>query len=187
MDTLKSETSRDDPARGGPWTYASGASLYCLALRHRGSHDHVVGALGAVTVGDGWVYYVGRDRRGWGRRCRRYTSDRLTPHWHIDYLLTSTRTTLAGICPVSWRATRECELLKRVQACAGTEPLTEGFGASDCSSGCPGHAVVASCGAHRLFQQLSERVPAVSGWIRLADSHSRWRSLRTPAGRGSSR
>lgn len=159
------------------WSYRADAALYCLVLRHRGSHDHAVGALGSMSIDGDWVYYVGRDRRGWRTRCRRYVSGVGTPHWHIDYLIACSDSTLLGICPVSWHPKRECELLERVRACSGVKSLTEGFGASDCGSGCPAHAVAGARRPDRLFRSLAERVRNVSGWIHFDKDRSRWRSL----------
>lgn len=63
-------------------------------------------------------------------------------HWHIDYLL-ATATTFTTVCAEADRRI-ECLLLhglKKRGAC-----IVEGFGNSDCKSGCGGHLAYIPCG-----------------------------------------
>lgn len=125
----------------------------------------------------GWIYYVGRARRGWGTRCRRYARSVDTLHWHIDYLMNCSDSTLRGICPVPGRPEEECELVGTLEEVSGIRPLTPGFGASDCSAGCRAHAAAGGRPPGDVFGRLSERAAGVTGWIERDETLSRWRPL----------
>lgn len=125
----------------------------------------------------GWIYYVGRARRGWGTRCRRYARGIETPHWHIDYLLSCSDATLRGICPVRGRPEEECDLFQTLEGLSRIRPLTPGFGASDCSAGCRAHAAASGRPPEEVFGVLSERRAGIAGWIKQDQNGSRWKPL----------
>ncbi len=126
---------------------------------------------------EGWIYYVGRARRGWGTRCRRYARGIETPHWHVDYLMSCSDATLRGICPVRWRPEEECQLFRALEGLAGISPLSPGFGASDCSTGCTAHAASGGRPPSDVFRLLSERCAGIAGWIKQDQNGSRWQPL----------
>lgn len=154
------------------------AALYCLAFRRRKAGEVSVGALERFFCPEGWIYYVGRARRGWQTRLQRYVQPELNPHWHVDYLLTSEGTDLRGVCPVDWPAERECDLLDCVLDVPGSVPLTDGFGAGDCAAGCPSHAVYTVQPATRLFRQLAKTIHTLTGWIRMNSRRCQWTTFR---------
>jgi len=164
-------------ARG---VFAPGARLYCLALQHRTADRVRVGALGEIELPRGWIYYVGRDRRGWTVRCRRYTNGPAAPHWHIDYLLVANAVSLEGVAPVPWGAERECELMGRLLECVETRILHPGLGAGDCSSGCGAHAAVSRRDPPSLYRSLLGTVEEARGWVRLGEDACRWRTPHGP-------
>ncbi len=95
-----------------------------------------VGALGPITFAAGWYAYTGSafGPGGFARIDRHRelaAGDRDTRHWHIDYLLGHTATTLDAVYRTPHQD-HECTI-----ATALPGELIPDFGASDC--GCPSH------------------------------------------------
>jgi Uri superfamily endonuclease len=101
-----------------------------------------VGALGALTFRAGWYIYVGSALGSGGlqRLGRHISLARLhdkQPKWHVDYLLTSPRFSLAYAVYAVTADPLECELARELN-----EDSIPKFGSSDCS-----------CTSHLLYRQ----------------------------------
>lgn len=165
----RSGHSREEPGR---LEYPSSGQLYCLVLRHRSRETLRVGALGLVEWPRGWVYYVGRARRGWTTRVKRFNGD-FTPHWHVDYLAASDRASLTNLLPVDRPAGAECALAKRVGQTPGARPVREGFGASDCSESCRAHGWVSQRDPDQVLGSVCSTT-GCSGWFELLEDRCLW-------------
>lgn len=91
-----------------------------------------IGALGEYAFCRGLYLYTGSARRGMRARLLRHLRREKRQRWHIDYLLGSTA---ARIIDLHLSTLPECTLH---QSFAGPLPI-QGFGASDCRSGCGSH------------------------------------------------
>jgi len=112
------------------------SGTYVLVIDVPRTTSFAVGALGERTFEAGTYAYVGSafSPGGFSRVDRHRelaAGERDTRHWHIDYLLGQSATTLETAITFP-DADRECELAASLPGIP-----VDGFGASDC--GCAGH------------------------------------------------
>lgn len=110
--------------------------IYCLVFKNPACTVRI-GALGPVAFEKGWHCYIGSALGPGGlarlkRHCRLAAERDRPPKWHVDYLLTDARFTLAYA--VSARTTDRLEC--RLAVALGSGGVF-GFGCSDCT--CPTH------------------------------------------------
>lgn len=121
----------------------SGRYVFLMRLSRPASLE--VGALGRFRFPAGWYAYVGSAQKAMRKRIERHCARDKRKRWHIDYLSTAPGAEPIGAALWPVAAVEECELNRRVgKQLGGTTPVP-GFGASDCSEGCPAH--LWSCGA----------------------------------------
>ncbi len=118
--------------------------VYTLILRVNKPTAIRVGALGILRFRAGTYLYVGS---GLGRnassvqgRIGRHLGMRKNNHWHIDYLLDSTRVTLLRVAYAITRRHVACGLAEYLSYGLPSSCLYLHFGSSDCN-----------CRAHLLF------------------------------------
>lgn len=124
---------------------------YALHLRLEYAKTLQVGRLGQVPFPAGDYLYLGSARGPGGLRARLSRHLRLAkrPHWHIDALRAIAQVlglvylVSADLTPLPY----ECAWSQALAAWPGTHIPAPGFGASDCSSGCPAHLVAFPPGA----------------------------------------
>ncbi|MFP4687405.1 MAG: DUF123 domain-containing protein [bacterium] len=151
------------------------AECYCLAVRHFCHERVVAGALGEIDWPAGWLYYVGRAKKGWPIRLKRFAGNKKSSFWHIDYLVKSPHSRIEGLLPVAAPASFECELVSLL----GVEqfkPVKKGFGASDCEKSCPAHAFLSLSEPARVFGLLAGKLNC-SGWIKFETKCCSWQPL----------
>lgn len=91
-----------------------------------------IGRLGEFAFPAGRYVYTGSAKRGLDARIRRHLSDAKRLHWHIDYLLGMPG---VRITDVSTTDAPECTANQRTSGAI----VVQGFGSSDCTSGCGSH------------------------------------------------
>lgn len=156
------------------------AECYVLLLHQTTKTTVKVGSLGKVQLNQGWIYYVGRARRGWPSRLKRLTDpeDNLNKHWHIDYLVAETDSLLSGLIPVDWPAHKECQLAQAVEQSEKIRPLKKKFGATDCEAGCVSHGWQTRQGPEFLYRRLAgQNVPLAGGLLDFKEDRCDWRKL----------
>lgn len=105
---------------------------YQLAIRIGRTIRIQVGRLGEFEFPAGRYVYTGSARRAMDARIRRHLSRAKRLHWHIDYLLAAPGTKITGV----FRSNEpECTVNRNARGVI----VVEGFGASDCRSGCGSH------------------------------------------------
>jgi len=116
------------------------AGLYVFLLRLRELHTLDVGALGAHPFPPGWYLYVGSAQKNLASRVERHWSLKKKIHWHIDHLSTAPDSEPVGAVVIPAEAgLSECDLNREIGRLFGNQFVVPGFGASDCTAGCPAH------------------------------------------------
>ena len=88
-----------------------------------------VGALGKISMEQGWYIYAGSARRNLSARIERHQrKTRKKKHWHIDYLTSHAETIQAF--PIVTFCNIECNLAAELEELGGRG--INGFGCSDC-------------------------------------------------------
>ena len=100
-----------------------------------------VGALGEVSLPEGWYVYAGRARKSIYQRIKRHLRQEKKHFWHIDYLLKAGE--VRGIAV--FKGEIECELVQTLCKAGVCSLLKPGLGSSDCQ-----------CKAH--FLKIEEQV-----------------------------
>lgn len=117
----------------------SGAYRITLALKKNAYAS--VGRLGRHYFRAGTYVYIGSARRGLQQRVARHirliTEKRGKRHWHIDALLLHPQSKLVKTELIE--AGDECLLSQQLATEEGVTAPLQGFGASDCDSGCEAH------------------------------------------------
>ncbi len=125
-----------------PWRYlrreVKDRGSYLLLMRLDAPCRIPVGALGDIDFPAGHYVYIGSAMQNLTARVSRHQRRRKTMHWHIDYL----RQHAAEVVPLPIRSSNrlECELAASFSQLL--EPVTPGFGSSDCR-----------CNTHLLWQK----------------------------------
>lgn len=155
------------------------AELYCLFLEHDVGETVTIGALGEVHWEEGWTVYVGRASYGWTGRLQRFAGPDApsSRHWHVDYLVDRPTSRLGLVVPVAEPGSRECDLAGWFADRDELRLLTEGFGASDCTSDCGAHAFTAESPSPNLLSSLVESPFAVAGVVQFTDRVCEWSPL----------
>jgi len=91
-----------------------------------------VGALGTFDFPAGRYVYTGSAKRALEARIRRHLGGRGRLHWHVDYLLDA-----PGVHVERVRRSHQPECLLNARTRGAV--VVDGFGASDCRSGCGSH------------------------------------------------
>ena len=98
-----------------------------------------IGSLGKICFPQGTYLYTGSAMNSlWGRLSRHLSKSPKRNHWHIDYLLqcSAARVKEVLLYAPAWQ---ECDLNQRISRLPGAQAIMRGFGASDCTRGCPAH------------------------------------------------
>ncbi|MDR2211092.1 MAG: DNA/RNA nuclease SfsA [Spirochaetaceae bacterium] len=116
---------------------------YLVILELTEEKETGVGSLGTLRFKPGWYVYAGSAQKNLRSRINRHLRKKgKEKHWHLDYL-----TPLAGsirALPFMSYRNLECALSAELAALGGTPVRSAaggkpGFGASDCTGGCPSH------------------------------------------------
>lgn len=153
------------------------ARCYCLCLEHSRAGTVSAGALGKFSWPAGWTYYVGRARRGWAARLKRFTGQPNSNFWHVDYLVNSAACRIGGVLPVDWPASEECRLAGQLDEIDPLGVLVEGFGASDCERNCSAHAWVGEITPDDLVGRLLRREVPLPGRVSFEADRCTWRPV----------
>jgi Uri superfamily endonuclease len=116
--------------------------LYLFLVRLHEPVRLKVGALGTFALEAGWYIYTGRARRNLVERVRRHFQTHKRVRWHIDRLIERREAEPLGAVVLGQREHpdwSECSLNQKVGRKLGAVAPVPGFGASDCSEGCPAH------------------------------------------------
>ncbi len=104
--------------------------IYALILRTARTTVRV-GALGDITLPEGYLIYVGSALGPGGLiRVQRHlntSNDKRKPHWHIDYLLQERRVSMIASVSAATSSRLECSLAEEIGGA-----YIPGFGCSDC-------------------------------------------------------
>ena len=112
-----------------------------LVLKLKRNVRLTVGRLGRFRFERGVYFYVGSALRGIEARIarhRRLCEEKKGPrHWHIDHLLLHPAVEIVYAIPHPGEV--ECTLSREIASRPGIRVPVPGFGASDCTAGCPAH------------------------------------------------
>mgnify|MGYP006444746239 CR=1 FL=1 len=150
------------------------AACYALVLYHPQAQAVEVGALGTINCPAGWLYYVGRARRGWSRRIKRFQKENMTPFWHIDYLVQAPSTSLTSVFVFSEPAEVECTVAREFEKFSELQALPHRFGASDCEQGCRAHGWSGELAPERLHRRLRSDPLEFSGRVDFHELSCDW-------------
>lgn len=103
---------------------------YVLFLLFLSDLETEVGSLGHIILPAGWYCYVGSAMGGLDQRVSRHLAHAKTVRWHIDRLTVAADEMFA--MEHEGDGISECAL-GRILEDAGAEPITDGFGCSDCA------------------------------------------------------
>jgi Uri superfamily endonuclease len=114
---------------------------YALLLRLRGKVTLRVGKLGACDFLPGLYVYVGSAMGPGGIRARvsRHLRIDKQKHWHVDVLRPECQ--VEGVCWTAGGCRLECAWVRALLALPEACVPARGFGAGDCTAGCPAHLV----------------------------------------------
>jgi Uri superfamily endonuclease len=102
-----------------------------------------IGKLGYHTFPTGSYTYtgsaIGIKSSNLNSRIRHHLNPRKKQHWHIDRLLSSDNTKIAGVIFLETERKLECILTQKLAEINGANKIVNGFGASDCHTGCKAH------------------------------------------------
>ncbi|MDS0220201.1 GIY-YIG nuclease family protein [Haloarcula sp. S1AR25-5A] len=123
---------------------------YTLVLKRDASGPITVGALGEIEFPAGWYAYTGSALGSGGfSRIDRHRAvaagDNDTRHWHIDYLLGDTTTTIERV--VTTEADVECAVAQRIGGSTAGFDRVDSFGCSDCD-----------CRSHLRYHERRDRL-----------------------------
>lgn len=106
---------------------------YCLCINVQDDIPVEVGALGTITFHPGEYVYVGSALNSLEPRVERHlrtsTGEHDVTHWHIDYLLRESATTIHSVYVMETDKRLECAIAGKVAEHG--EPVKR-FGCSDC-------------------------------------------------------
>jgi Uri superfamily endonuclease len=119
----------------------SGAGTYALVVALDRSQNITIGRRGGFRFPAGFYIYVGSalGPGGLSARIRRHLSAEKRQHWHIDFLLRSTRARVIEVWTLASAARLECEWARAVMQWPGARIVVPRFGASDCR--CRSHLI----------------------------------------------
>lgn len=138
MTMTDAQPQKSRPAVGDP----RNRGVYLVLVRRRRAIRIKVGALGWFDFPAGWYVYTGKARRGLQQRVIRHWSPRRRVRWHVDYLTAAPGSEPIGavlLTEPDHADLQECWINQRVGAMLAGHAVVPGFGASDCTSGCPAH------------------------------------------------
>jgi len=118
---------------------ASGSYVLVLEVKH--TRVLTIGRLGKVRLSAGVYAYTGSAFGSGGLRARlgRYLRGESVKHWHIDHVRAVAE---VHACFYTVSDTRlECIWSQALAAIPGATIPVQGFGASDCRSGCAAHLI----------------------------------------------
>jgi Uri superfamily endonuclease len=116
---------------------------YVLLISVQAPISLCIGKLGKMDFRPGWYVYIGsamgHASTSLHHRLRRHFApvNQKRMHWHVDYLLASPQSNLAGAVIIPSSKKVECEIVSLLQG-TGIQSWGSRFGASDCST-CPSH------------------------------------------------
>ncbi len=121
--------------------FPTAGGTYCLILQLDKDLSLEIGRIGRHEFHAGIYIYLGSARGPGGLRARlnRHIRGDGKTHWHIDHLRKITR--LLGVFWTLDPKIHECDWRVDVNELPGASIPVPGFGASDCSAGCPAHLV----------------------------------------------
>lgn len=126
--------------------FPPGPGSYALLLRLDRPKVLQIGRLGQAQLDAGMYIYLGSAHGPGGLRARlnRHIHTQGKIHWHIDYLRPTAR--LISIYALldlfeSPDGRVECRWSQALAQCSGAFCPSPGFGASDCTAGCPAHLI----------------------------------------------
>lgn len=121
--------------------FPTSGGTYCLLLQVDTELSLEIGRIGRYEIQPGIYVYLGSARGPGGLRTRlnRHVREGGKTHWHIDHLRKNAR--LLGVFWTLDPKIHECDWRQDVNGMSGASIPVPGFGASDCSAGCPAHLV----------------------------------------------
>ena len=145
--------------------------IYCLVLRNFACTARV-GALGEIAFLAGWHCYIGSALGPGGlvrleRHLNLAAKKDKKPKWHIDYLLTDPRFSVAYAVYAPTTDPFECRLAENLG-----EPGVKKFGCSDCD-----------CPSHLLYRPREPKAEIVSAFSKLGLSPG-IKTIIIPKGKG---
>lgn len=146
------------------------AGLYVFLMRLREFQLLEIGALGPHPFPPGWYLYTGSARKNLAKRVERHWSLKKKVRWHIDHLSTAPDGEPVGavVIPEDTGLT-ECQVNVRIGQMFGSQVVLPGFGASDCTAGCPAHlwfsaAPVSLFAVSRVHPRAAVLIPGAGVW-----------------------
>lgn len=109
---------------------------YCLLIYLEADLPIKIGKKGKMNFNKGYYVYVGSAMNSLDGRIRRHLRNNKKLHWHVDYLLDNSQSTVIDVYLSDDGVKHECDLANHI-AYAGKE--VQGFGCSDCK--CNSHLV----------------------------------------------
>ncbi len=125
--------------------------VYVLLIELSNDESFIIGALGRLTFEKGLYAYVGSAQKNLEQRVNRHFRKEKRLFWHVDYLLDSNATKIAGVFYKKAEKSAECTTASKIDSFG---KRVDGFGCSDCS--CKSHLFhVDGGGISRLRDFLS--------------------------------
>jgi Uri superfamily endonuclease len=117
------------------------SGTYQLQIFVQSGFSISVGAIGIVKFKPGKYIYTGRASKNLKQRVIRHCKKDKQIRWHIDYLTSSPDVIVQSVTIISQDPNKECEVNQAIEKLAGSVIPKNGFGSSDCRSGCKSHLV----------------------------------------------
>ncbi len=109
---------------------------YCLLINLKTDQIIKIGKKGKINFNKGYYVYIGSAMNSLEGRIRRHLRNNKKLHWHVDYLLKNSQSSIIEVYFYSDEIKHECDLASYISK-AGKQ--IQGFGCSDCK--CSSHLV----------------------------------------------
>jgi Uri superfamily endonuclease len=117
------------------------SGTYQLQILVQSGFSISVGAIGIVKFKTGKYIYTGRASKYLKQRIIRHCKKEKQIRWHIDFLTSRPEVKIQSVTIISQDPNKECKVNQDIEKLAGSVIPINGFGSSDCMSGCKSHLV----------------------------------------------
>lgn len=138
-----------------------GPSTYLLLLVLRETVGLQAGSLGEVMLEPGVYGYAGSAKRAAAARLGRHFRRCKPQRWHVDYLTAHPDTEVRAAIVWPSSLLTECHVVGRLLSRRTSIVPVAGFGASDCTQGCPAHLIrlASDASTAEILEDLLRRLP----------------------------